>query len=42
MENDASKLIIDGDDAKLEILLSIHEAQESIRIRMFMWRDDTA
>ena len=37
-----SKLIVDGSDAKKEILLSIHEAKDTIRIRMYMWRDDSA
>jgi cardiolipin synthase len=37
-----TELIIDGEDARTEILLSIHEAKKSIRVRMFMWRDDSA
>lgn len=35
-------LIIDGEQARQEILMSIHEAQHTIRIRMYMWRDDSA
>jgi cardiolipin synthase A/B len=34
------RLIIDGEEALAEILRAIHEAEESIRIRAFMWRDD--
>ena len=37
-----SMLIIDGEQARQEILMSIHEAQHTIRIRMYMWRDDSA
>ena len=39
---DESTLIIDGEQARQEILMSIHEAQYTIRIRMYMWRDDSA
>ena len=39
---DESTLIIDGEQARQEILMSIHEAQHTIRIRMYMWRDDSA
>lgn len=38
----SSSLIIDGEEARKEILMCIHEAQESIYIRMYMWRDDRA
>ncbi len=41
-DDTTSRLIIDGENAKMEILLSIHEAQHRIRIRMYMWRDDRA
>lgn len=40
--NHGSKLIIDGENARKEILMLIHEAKESIRIRMYMWRNDGA
>ena len=40
--NHGSKLIIDGENARKEILMLIHEAKESIRIRMYMWRNDNA
>lgn len=36
-----ARLIIDGADALSEILRAIHEAENSIHIRAFMWRDDT-
>ncbi len=39
---DESTLIIDGEHARQEILMSIYEAQHTIRIRMYMWRDDNA
>ncbi len=35
------RLIIDGADALAEILRALHEAEKSIHIRAFMWRDDT-
>ena len=41
-QDDDAELIIDGENARKEILLSIHEAQKTIRVRMFMWRDDSA
>lgn len=39
---DESTLIIDGLNARQEILMCIHEATHTIRIRMYMWRDDVA
>ncbi len=39
---DLSTLIIDGENARREILMCIHEAKKRIRIRMYMWRDDSA
>ncbi len=36
-----ARLIIDGADALSEILRALHEAETSIHIRAFMWRDDT-
>jgi cardiolipin synthase A/B len=38
--SDEASLIIDGEAALEEILSSIHQARESIRICMYMWRDD--
>lgn len=37
-----SELIIDGENARKEILMCIHEATTNIGIRMYMWRDDIA
>jgi cardiolipin synthase len=36
------RLIVDGENALREILRRISEARFTIRIRMFMWRDDVA
>lgn len=41
-DNRKPQLIIDGENAMNEILQCIREAQHTIRIRIYMWRDDTA
>jgi phosphatidylserine/phosphatidylglycerophosphate/cardiolipin synthase-like enzyme len=35
------RLIIDGQNARAEILSGITQARQTIRIRAYMWRDDT-
>ncbi|MCK9272706.1 phosphatidylserine/phosphatidylglycerophosphate/cardiolipin synthase family protein [Candidatus Gracilibacteria bacterium] len=41
-EKNITKLIIDGENATSEIINCIKEAKKTIRIRMFMWRDDNS